>query len=83
MSDLNNDKKESGVGFFNSLRWSIGEIIGQLLAVPAVIISAYLGFIYQSWSALQRRFFLQFRKTTNLKKKTPLSVKIQLGIFDR
>lgn len=49
MSDLNNDKKGKGIGFFNSLRWSIGEIIGQLLAVPAVIISAYLGFIYQSW----------------------------------
>ena len=49
MSELNNDKKRKMVGFFNSFRWSIGEIIGQLLAVPVVIISAYLGFIYQSF----------------------------------
>lgn len=43
------DGNRRKVGFFNTLRWSIGEIIGQLLIIPAVVVSAYMGLNHQSW----------------------------------
>ncbi|WP_157209774.1 hypothetical protein [Marinimicrobium agarilyticum] len=45
----NENKKRGKPGFFGSLRWSIGEVAGQLLVVPAVVIAAYFGLTYESW----------------------------------
>jgi len=41
--------KANKPGFFVSLRWNLGEIVGQILVIPIVAVSAYIGLSKDSW----------------------------------
>lgn len=32
-----------------TLRWSLGDLLGQLLVIPAIVIAAFFGLNYESW----------------------------------
>jgi len=41
--------KANKPGFFGSLRWNLGEVVGQILVIPIVAVSAYIGLSKESW----------------------------------
>ena len=46
---MKEQRNENDTGFARTLRWNLGEIIAQILVIPAVLVAAYAGFSHGSW----------------------------------